>query len=322
MVQVHEPQQLAAFQQGADAGAVGPRLATQAVQLGVDLLQVFQCFVRQLRLPAIAARQVAAVPLRPDVVDVPQQPALEYVDRVVVQDAVVPLVPGGQQSAGLGGHAAHLLAFGHAVGHQLFGQHVLAGQHGLDGHLRVQVQRQGDDHRFHVGIGQQVAIVPVVNLDVAAGLVFAAPVVFPHQAGPRQKRAAARLVAVKRAVDVVRADVGNRHDPDELGVVRSDEHAPFVARADHPHPHRIAQRAVVAEVIPAQSGAGHQPGGHAAEQEVASRDAAAVRVGLVAGQVLAADEAIDVALANGDFFRRQMHRIPSCPTAVAPPRGG
>ena len=90
------------------------------------------------------------MPLGADVMDVADQAAPDRVDRVVVQNAVMPLMADGQDLVRLLGDAAHFLALGHAVGHQLFGQHVLAGLHGLDGHRGVQVQRQGDDHRLDV----------------------------------------------------------------------------------------------------------------------------------------------------------------------------
>ena len=88
------------------------------------------------------------MPLGADVVQLAQQPLADHVDRVVVQDVVVPLMAGGQQQLGLLGHAGHLLALVDAVAHQLFGHHVQAGLHGGDGRRGVQVQRQGDDHRL------------------------------------------------------------------------------------------------------------------------------------------------------------------------------
>ena len=78
--------------------------------------------------------------------------------------------------------AGHLLALVDAVAHQLFGQHVLAGLHGLDGHRRVQVQGQRDDHGLDVGVLEQIVIILVVNLDVLAGFVLALPAILGHQA--------------------------------------------------------------------------------------------------------------------------------------------
>ena len=102
--------------------------------------------MRQRLLPTVLAGQVAAVPLGADVVQIAQHAAPDRVDRVGVEDVVVPLVAGGQDQAGLLGHAGHVLALVDAVGHELFGDHVQAGLHGGDGRRGVQVQRQGDDH--------------------------------------------------------------------------------------------------------------------------------------------------------------------------------
>jgi hypothetical protein len=124
---------------------------------------------RQRRLPGILAREVAAVPLGPDRVDVADQPGgADRVDGVVVEDAVVPLVAGGQDLAGLAGDAAHLLALPHAVTHQLLGQNMLAGPHRLDGGHGVEVEREGDDHRLHVGVGEQL-FVGLVDLHLLPG---------------------------------------------------------------------------------------------------------------------------------------------------------
>ena len=109
-------------------------------------------------LPAIVARQVAAVPLGADVVQLAQQPLADHLDRVVVEDVVVPLVAGGQEQLGLLGHAGHLLALVDAVAHQLLGQHVQAGLHGGHGRRGVQVQRQGDDHRLDAVLPWRCAI--------------------------------------------------------------------------------------------------------------------------------------------------------------------
>ena len=112
---------------------------------------------------------------------VAHQTTLERVDGVVVQNAVMALVAGGQQLFSLCRNAGHVLALVYAMGHQLFGEHVLAGLEGLDGHLVVQVQWQGDDHPFDVLVGQQFFVV-VVNLDVLASFVLGLPTVLLHQA--------------------------------------------------------------------------------------------------------------------------------------------
>ena len=131
------------------------------------------------------AGQVAAVPLGADVVQLAQQPLADHLDRVVVEDVVVPLVAGGQQEIGLLGHAGHFLALVDAVGHQLLGHHVQAGLHGGDGRRGMQVERQGDNHRLDAvvfGLRDQFMIRPI-DLDVLLRLGFALPAVDAHQAG-------------------------------------------------------------------------------------------------------------------------------------------
>ena len=64
----------------------------------------------------------------------------------------MPLVADGEDLAGLLGDLGHLLALADGLGHELLGQHVLAGLHGLDGHRGVQVQRQADDDRLDVRV--------------------------------------------------------------------------------------------------------------------------------------------------------------------------
>ena len=71
-------------------------------------------------------------------------------------------------------------------------------------------------------------------------------------------------------------------DLDELGIDRAEQHASFVAGADHADPQRRADRLLVAEVERAQAAADHHARGHAPLDEVAPRDAART-VGLVFG---------------------------------------
>ena len=54
---------------------------------------------RHRLLPTVLARQIAAVPLGADVVQIAQHAAPDRVDRVGVEDVVVPLVAGGQDAA-------------------------------------------------------------------------------------------------------------------------------------------------------------------------------------------------------------------------------
>ena len=58
-----------------------------------------------------------------------------FTDRmngIVVENAVVPLVARAEDFFRLASHSAHLFALVHAVAHELFCKHVLAGTHGLD----------------------------------------------------------------------------------------------------------------------------------------------------------------------------------------------
>ncbi len=131
----------------------------------------------QRRLPTVVAGEVAAVPLGADVVQLAQQPLAEQFHRVVVEDAVMALVAGGQQAIGLLGRQGHLLALVDGVAHELLGDDVQPGLHGGDGHRGVQVQRQGDDHRFQLvvlGVLDQLLVV-AVDLDFLAGGVFGLP---------------------------------------------------------------------------------------------------------------------------------------------------
>ena len=104
----------------------------------------------------------------------------------------------------------------------------------------VQVQRQRDDHRFDVRVVEQLVIVLVVDLDVLAGFVLALPAVLGHQAAADLERAFAGVIAVERAVDVVGANVGDRHDLDIAGRDGADQHVAFVAGADDADAQRIA----------------------------------------------------------------------------------
>ena len=119
-------------------------------------------------------------------------------------------------------------------------------------------------------------LVWAVDLHVLPGFRLGLPAVDRHQprADRQQRRLAVlvRPIAVKGAELVEGADVGDGLDLDELGVQGPDQHAPFVAGADHAHPDRRADRRVVAEVEPAQPDAGHGAGGHARLEKVASRN--------------------------------------------------
>ena len=178
------------------------------------------------------------------------------------------------------GDPGHFLALVDAVGHELFGQHVQAGLHGGDGRFGVQVQRQGDDHAFQavvLGVFDQF-LIGVVDLDVprASSSVFQ-----PYLAispGRSFKAFVAVMIAVKRPPDVVRADVGDRFHFDEFGIDRADEHAAFVAGADHAHANRRADGFIVAEIKRTQAAADHHAGGKRALEKIAAAEIAGGRI--------------------------------------------
>ena len=171
----------------------------------------------------------------------------DRVHGIVVEHAVVPLVAGGEDLARLPRDAAHLLAFMDGVAHQLLGEHVLAGPHRLDRRLGVEMEGQGDDHGLDIIVGQEV-FVGSVDLHLLAGLVLARPLVLRHQARTGGIGTGAGDVTVKRAEDVVGADVGDRDNVEVVGIVGAQEHAALVARAENAHAERVAHALAVAEV--------------------------------------------------------------------------
>ena len=226
---------------------------------------------RHRRLPGILAGKIAAVPLGPDRVEVADQASgADRVDGVVIQDAVMSLVAGGQEFARLAGDAAHLLALPHAVPHELLGEHMLAGPQRLDRGHRVELQRQRDDHGLHIGIGEQF-LVGLIHLDLLAGRVFAVPAILGQESGPGLGGTGARGVAVEGTKAVVGADVGDGHDVDVVGIDRPNQHAPLVAGAEHAHAERVAHALAVAEIERPQARPGCHAGGHAG-QEVSAGD--------------------------------------------------
>src|SRR5262245_12344137 len=101
------------------------------------------------------------------------------------------------------------------------------------------------------------------------------------------------MVAVKRAMDVVGADVGDGHDVEVAGSNGAQEHVALVAGSDDADAERIGDRALIAEIHRPQARAGNRPGGDARFQEIAAVDA---------------DGALKVALADGLFIRTEIHR--------------
>ncbi len=80
----------------------------------------------------------------------------------------------GQQPVLLASDPAHLLAFGHRMGHQLLGEDVLARLHRLDGHRRVQPQGQRDDDHLDVRVGEHLllGLVLLQLLDVGRSVLL------------------------------------------------------------------------------------------------------------------------------------------------------
>ena len=183
----------------------------------------------------------------------------------------MPLVAGGEEPAGLPGHPAHLLALVDGVSHEFFGEHVLARAHRPDGGLSVEVQRQGDDDRLDVRVGEQL-LVGAVYLHLLAGRVLGLPAVLRHQPRPGLLGGGARDIAMEGAMDVERADVGDRDDVEVVGRMRSDEHAPLIAGAEHADTERIPDTATVSEVDGAEPRPRRHAGGDRSREEVPSRD--------------------------------------------------
>ena len=89
------------------------------------------------------------MPLGANVVDVADQALADLVDRVVVQNAVMPLMADGEDdriaAASCVAAATRAISLHWATlwRHQLFGEHVLALAHRGDGRLVMQVQAAG-----------------------------------------------------------------------------------------------------------------------------------------------------------------------------------
>ena len=158
-------------------------------------------------------------------------------------------------------------------------------------------KRQGDDDGFDaqlVFVGDQIVVV-AVHFDVLAGFVFRFPAVFGHQAGANFDGVVARPIAVERAMNVVRADIGDGRHLHVIGRERADQHAPFVAGADEADAHRVVDLGVL-EVHRPQTGAGNDAGGDRAHQEFAARQ-------------LAADGGVKVFFTDRFFFGSQIHEL-------------
>ena len=170
---------------------------------------------------------------------------------------------------------------------------MLAGPHRLDRRLGVEMEGQGDDHGLDIVVGQEV-FVGTVDLHLLAGFVLARPLVLRHQARTSGIRAGAGDVAVKRAEDVVGADVGDRDHVEVVGIVGAQKHASLVARAENAHTERVAHALAVAEVDRSQARTRGEARGERAGEKISPRDVDGV------GKILLADRFL---------IFRQVHRV-------------
>ena len=121
------------------------------------------------------------------------------------------------------GGARHFFTLDDRVAHQLFAEDVKALAHRLDGRLRVKVKGQTDDNRLNsefVGVVEKIAVIGV-DFDVLTRFVFGLPAVLFHQTATRGERGVSIMVAVERAVLVVRTNVGDRDDLDKFRIAGS-----------------------------------------------------------------------------------------------------
>jgi len=185
------------------------------------------------------------------------------------------LVSRGEIETQLFGNARHDLALRDAVRHQLLGQHVLAGLHRINRGGGMQEQRQRDDDGFDIRVGKQVVIV-LVNFDVLSRFVFRAPAVLGHQASAnavRVIRVGTAPVAVQAAMDVVRANIGDRDDLDVVRIQRADQHTAFITRSNDADPDRVIHLVAVAKIRGTESAHRDRTGCDHAFQHIAARNA-------------------------------------------------
>ena len=121
------------------------------------------------------------MPLGADVANVAEHAGPDDVVGVGVEQAVMALMADRQYPVLRVGRGDHRLALRDVPTHELFAHHVLAGVHRVDGDAGVHVQRQGDDDRLDVGVGQKL-LVAFIEPDVAAGI--AAVVIIEPARGP------------------------------------------------------------------------------------------------------------------------------------------
>ena len=245
------------------------------VEVGVGKLLVFGIDnpFRNRRLPGVLFREVGAMPLSANVVQVAQQPLLNGVERVFVQDVVVTLMPGRHEFVSLFRNAAHELAQTNGLRHEFFGQNVKTQSHGGNGRRRVKVQRQADNHSFNAEVfnvlfGKQVAVV-AEDFNVLTRFRFVFPAVNAAQAEAGfLSEFSAQDVAVERAGDAVRTNVGNSDNFDKLGVDSAEKDVAFVAGSQNGNANRSVGFGI-SVIIPAQPGFGSQILFNRAAEEIA-----------------------------------------------------
>ena len=54
---------------------------------------------------------------------------------------------------------------------------------------------------------------------------------------------------MKRAVDAIRPNIGNRHDVDVIWIQRPDQHVAFIARADDAHAEPVVELRPIIEIL-------------------------------------------------------------------------
>jgi hypothetical protein len=117
---------------------------------------------RALQAPVLRVAHVLRVH-RDEFLQRPQLLFPDHLDQRAVHRLVLAAVGDHQLLAGLAAGVDHLLAFGHAVGHRLFAQHVLAGARGADRVRRVHAVRQRDVDALHLRHAGQLVVVLVVE---------------------------------------------------------------------------------------------------------------------------------------------------------------
>ena len=257
-------------------GGVGPiaEFVFQFVQFDVDFFRA----LRKRHLPAVGTRQVAAVPLGANVVQIAENRRVNEGFGVIVKDVVVALVANREVLFAFVRNANHFFAVRDAVAHQFFGQDVAARAHRFDRGRSVQVQRQTDDNAFEAEFFRvfQEVVVVVVDLNVLTRFLFGFPTVFFHQARTNRRGARAVAVAVEGAELVVRTNVRDRDDLNVFRVDPADQDAPFVAGSENRDANRFVDDAVF-EVVGTDSLAGSQVGARRLFQEIATNQLTADR---------------------------------------------